>query len=41
MVTPWLLPPAHPAAELDEFVHQRNRLGILAVLAEAGRADFT
>lgn len=30
----------HPAAGLDDVVHQRNRLGILAVLAEAGQADF-
>ena len=33
-------PPGHPALGLDEVVHQRNRLGILAVLAEAGQADF-
>ena len=32
--------PGHPALGLDEVVHQRNRLGILAVLAEAGQADF-
>jgi len=31
----------HPAGELDDVVHQRVRLGILAVLAEARRADFT
>ncbi|HSR83250.1 MAG TPA: transcriptional regulator [Streptosporangiaceae bacterium] len=30
----------HPAMGLDEVVHQRTRLGILAVLAEAGQADF-
>jgi DNA-binding MarR family transcriptional regulator len=34
-----------PAGQLalgfDEVVHQRTRLGILAVLAEAGQADFT
>jgi DNA-binding MarR family transcriptional regulator len=30
----------HPAMGLDEVVHQRNRLGILAILAEAGQADF-
>lgn len=30
----------HPALELDDVVHQRVRLGILAVLAEAKRADF-
>jgi DNA-binding MarR family transcriptional regulator len=31
----------HPAGELNDVVHQRVRLGILAVLAEAKRADFT
>jgi DNA-binding MarR family transcriptional regulator len=31
---------SHPAQDLDEVVHQRTRLGILAVLAEAGRAQF-
>jgi DNA-binding MarR family transcriptional regulator len=30
----------HPALRLDDTVHQRVRLGILAVLREAGRADF-
>lgn len=30
----------HPTTELDDVVHQRTRLGILAVLREAGRADF-
>lgn len=30
----------HPINGLDEVVHQRVRLGILAVLAEARRADF-
>jgi DNA-binding MarR family transcriptional regulator len=30
----------HPALSFDEIVHQRTRLGILAVLAEAGQADF-
>lgn len=30
----------HPAQRLDDVVHQRARLGILAVLAEAARADF-
>jgi DNA-binding MarR family transcriptional regulator len=33
-------PDAHPALTFDEIVHQRTRLGILAVLAEAGEADF-
>jgi DNA-binding MarR family transcriptional regulator len=31
----------HPAPDFDELVHQPNRLGILVVLAEAGRADFS
>lgn len=31
----------HPTSALDDVVHQRVRLGILAVLAEARRADFT
>jgi DNA-binding MarR family transcriptional regulator len=30
----------HPAQKLDDTVHQRVRLGILAVLSEAGKADF-
>jgi len=30
----------HPALQLDDVVHQRVRLGILAVLAESRRADF-
>jgi DNA-binding MarR family transcriptional regulator len=30
----------HPALRLDDTVHQRVRLGILAVLGEATRADF-
>lgn len=32
--------PNHPSNALDDIVHQRVRLGILAVLAEAHRADF-
>jgi DNA-binding MarR family transcriptional regulator len=35
------LPAGRLALSFDELVHQRNRLGILAVLAEAGEADFT
>ena len=31
---------AHPSQRLDDVVHQRVRLGILAVLAEADEADF-
>jgi len=30
----------HPSQRLDDAVHQRTRLGILAVLCEVGRADF-
>jgi DNA-binding MarR family transcriptional regulator len=30
----------HPVERLDDTVHQRIRLGILAVLAEADAADF-
>jgi DNA-binding MarR family transcriptional regulator len=32
---------AHPSLKLDDTVHQRVRLGILAVLSEAKRADFS
>jgi DNA-binding MarR family transcriptional regulator len=31
----------HPSLRLDDTVHQRVRLGILAVLSEAQRADFS
>jgi DNA-binding MarR family transcriptional regulator len=31
---------SHPSVELDETVHQRVRLGILAVLVESRRVDF-
>jgi len=31
----------HPTTDLDEAVHQRVRLGVLAVLSEADRAAFT
>lgn len=31
----------HPANKLDDVVHQRVRLGILAVLVGARRADFS
>ena len=30
----------HPTNGLDELVHQRHRLGILAIAAEAKRAEF-
>jgi DNA-binding MarR family transcriptional regulator len=33
-------PAAHPATGLDDVVHQRNRLGILTVVAEADEAEF-
>ena len=31
----------HPTSELNDLVHQKARLGILTVLAETERADFT
>jgi len=31
----------HPSTRLDNTVHQRVRLGILTVLAEVPRAEFT
>lgn len=31
----------HPSQTLDELIHQRVRLGLLAVLSEADRAEFT
>ena len=30
----------HPARDLDNVVHERTRLGILAILNEARQADF-
>jgi DNA-binding MarR family transcriptional regulator len=30
----------HPTSALDDTIHQRVRLGILAVLSESRRADF-
>jgi DNA-binding MarR family transcriptional regulator len=30
----------HPTASLDDTVHQRHRLGVLTITAEAQRADF-
>lgn len=32
---------AHPVNDLLEVVHQRVRLGLLAVLHESGKAEFT
>jgi DNA-binding MarR family transcriptional regulator len=34
-------PTEHPTSGFEDIVHQPNRLGILVVLHEAGRADFT
>jgi len=31
---------SHPVQELDDVVHQRNRLGILTVIREGTRAEF-
>jgi DNA-binding MarR family transcriptional regulator len=31
----------HPTSQLDDTVHQRVRLGLLAVLTEADSAEFT
>ncbi len=31
----------HPTGLLDDVIHQRVRLGIMAVLAEADEAEFT
>ncbi|RAG83932.1 transcriptional regulator [Streptacidiphilus pinicola] len=33
--------PAHPTQALDDTVHQRARLGILAVLHESAKVEFT
>lgn len=33
--------PTHPTGELDDVVHQRHRLGILAIAAEADRVEFS
>jgi DNA-binding transcriptional ArsR family regulator len=32
--------PEHPTSGIDETVHQRHRLGILTITAEAQQADF-
>lgn len=32
---------SHPVTDIDDTIHQRVRLGILAVLAESRRVDFT
>ncbi|MEK8225578.1 transcriptional regulator [Oerskovia sp. M15] len=34
-------PERHPLSQLDETIHQRARLGILAILVESRDADFT
>jgi DNA-binding PadR family transcriptional regulator len=31
---------SHPVQALDDVVHQRTRLGLLAILNEAARAEF-
>lgn len=31
----------HPSQDLDDTVHQKTRLGLLAVLVEVRRADFS
>jgi len=31
----------HPTSNLDDVVHQRHRLGILTIAAEAERVEFT
>jgi DNA-binding MarR family transcriptional regulator len=31
---------SHPVQDLDDVVHQRNRLGILAVTQEAAKVEF-
>lgn len=32
---------SHPAIELDDIVHQRSRLGVLALLRPAAAMEFT
>lgn len=34
-------PTDHPGDQIDDTVHQRHRLGILVVLSETRRADFS
>ena len=34
-------PEQHPTSSLDDTVHQRARLGILSILTEIKRADFS
>ena len=38
--TPEPVPQQHPTSGIDERVHQRHRLGILTITAEAQRAEF-
>lgn len=33
--------PGNPTGNLDDVVHQRHRLGILAIAAEADRVEFS
>jgi DNA-binding MarR family transcriptional regulator len=35
-----IAPGGHPTSELDDVVHQRHRLGILTITAEAASAEF-
>lgn len=35
------VPVTHPAAQLDDTVHQRVRLGVLSILAEVDHVEFT
>ena len=37
---PYGAPGGHPTSELDDVVHQRHRLGILTITAEAASAEF-
>ena len=31
----------HPSIDIDDTIHQRVRLGVMAILDETGTADFT
>jgi DNA-binding MarR family transcriptional regulator len=35
------MPKSHPTTQLDDTIHQKARLGILAVLVETKRSDFS
>lgn len=34
-------PSSHPVRDLDDVVHQRTRLGVLAIVCEVKEADFS